>query len=151
MFLAQGINEYLGIGGAEFTGGIAGAVVSIILLVLRVAYVYAKGEKKQIDMEHQLVLLASNAFEQTKTLGDNLKENTAALEKLNLTLAGIFNEFSESLATVRGELLRNSTTRMIIKDRSDGSVMADILVSPEKDEDGNTVLVIDYEAINNDN
>lgn len=150
MFLAQSLSDATGIGENLLGGGIAGALVVALIWALRLLYVQMRSDNKQVDMEHNLVTLAADAFKQTFEFGKSLKENTTALNQLNQTLAGIFSEFTGSLEAVRSELIRNATTRMIIKDKS-GQIMAHILVSPEKDENGDTVLVIDYEAMENDN
>ena len=149
MFLAQGVLD-TGIGEHVIGGGVAGLVGSVLLYVLRIIYIRVLGDKKQIDMEHSLVLLASTSLERTDALLESQKDNTEALQKLTDTITSVFagmeDRIKTDIAAVRQELIRNARTRIIVQ-KTNGQIIADLTAIPEIDEEGNPVLVVSYDPV----
>ena len=122
MSVFESLAELLGIPSAALEGGVVTLLTVAILTMLRIFLSKQKEDVKQADVFGQVINLAAAVLEQSSLLRDTISENTVvlgslkgAIERFILQMDVMQNKQKDTLDNIRGELLGNRKTRIVVR------------------------------------
>lgn len=155
----------LGIDTELLNAGAAGGFGTVLILILRLILVKFLGENRKIDIQGQLVHLASDTMERTERMLQAYEGNTEAIKQVGIVLGDVQKAFMdlservlsgiesvktdvdplvESIQVIRDNLLKTTETVVVLRD-NEGVDVASFKATPEQDKNGNTILVVTFD------
>jgi len=151
MSVFESIADMFGIPSAALEGGVVTLLAVAILTMLRIFLSKQKEDVKQADVLGQVVRLAAAAQEQSSLLRATIEDNTAvlvslkgAIERFIAQMDTMQNKQQITLDGIRGELLGNRKTRIVVKNAA-GEIIAELSAVPTTGEDGESYFEVVYD------